>query len=115
MNKNFWIEGTDQNSNCSLTKNEISHKLRLALNRGVSKSMLEKETNETGRHSKIIIGPQSSDEEADDEEEQSAQVYLTAFASMYKTYRVHTFNHMLRSHKSPNVRFIGHGSCRMFM
>ena len=39
--------------------------------------MLEKETNETGRHSKIIIGPQSSDDEADDEEEQSAQVRST--------------------------------------
>ena len=46
--------------------------------------MLEKETNETGRHSKIIIGPQSSDEEADDEEEQSAQVYLTVLRQCIK-------------------------------
>ena len=45
--------------------------------------MLEKETNETGRHSKIIIGPQSSDEEADDEEEQSAQVFLSRGLSYY--------------------------------
>ena len=63
LNKNFWIEGTDQNSNCALTKNEISHKLRLASHRGLNKNMLEKEMNETGRNAKIIIGPQSSDEE----------------------------------------------------
>lgn len=63
LNKNFWIEGTDQNSNCALTKNEISHKLRLASHRGLNKNMLEKEMNETGRNAKIIIGPQSSDED----------------------------------------------------
>ena len=35
--------------------------------------MLEKEMNETGRNQKIVIGPQSSDEELDDDDDQSAQ------------------------------------------
>ena len=54
MNRRFWIEGNDQNSNCALTKNEISHKLRLAVGRGINKSMLEKE-EERRRIADVII------------------------------------------------------------
>ena len=72
MNRRFWIEGNDQNSNCALTKNEISHKLRLAVGRGINKSMLEKEHSETGRNAKIVLGNESSDEEADEDVDQPA-------------------------------------------
>ena len=72
MNRRFWIEGNDQNSNCALTKNEISHKLRLAVGRGINKSMLEKELSETGRNAKIVLGNESSDEEADEDVDQPA-------------------------------------------
>ena len=72
LNRNFWIEGNDQNSNCPLTKNEISHKLRLALGRGINKQMLEKEMSESGRNSKIILGSESSDDENDDDEDKPA-------------------------------------------
>ena len=72
LNRRFWIEGNDQNSNCALTKNEISHKLRLAVGRGINKSMLEKELSETGRNAKIVLGNESSDEEADEDVDQPA-------------------------------------------
>ena len=55
-----------------MTKNEISHKLRLAVGRGINKSMLEKETSETGRNAKIVLGNESSDEEADEDVDQPA-------------------------------------------
>ena len=58
---------------CALTKNDISHKLRLAMNRGISKSMLEKELNESGRNQKLVCGPESSDEESEASENPPAQ------------------------------------------
>ena len=103
LNRRFWIEGNDQNSNCALTKNEISHKLRLAVGRGINKSMLEKELSETGRNAKIVLGNESSDEEADEDVDQPAAQQFPVCDMCFGTCRENYLRFVLQKHLTRKI------------